>query len=536
GELFVKVFPGRGGYVHFKSGGGSVGLFRSDPAPPSRPAISPRQHRTTKSTSILTFIVSSRLNIFPLFHLNVDIDMEAGFCTQPNNANANANASPPLPVTLRQLLSSTLVLYQTAPYLPVSSLLALGATSKPFKTLIHNTPGVFRHLDLTQTKSAQFQIAPIDHGGEVWRNVQLDENVTEDDFYGGPLRGIFSNLRRQHILKDVQTLVLDGLSVTADLVSEIICHDSFNVRILSIREAQNLNERKLQQALNYAVRPSRPPNSPKLEALYFFGPKDATSSSRFRRHANKHPSAIVPAEPSYGGVMNSLGAQIGAQWNERSGDTLADEMERNGDKWYQHSGKVIAKPPSSEWAETLKACQGIISFDAVLCRGPRHSELTPDTKSTIWYKRQDAHLPPRIATHAVKGCCKCGTTTEGFAHFGASPLDQFPLLAPPPLHASTAKAAKAPSCEDTSSKKLLVRCIDCLRVRFCETCHKWWCEDCYEASGLPVNFSPTIAPWESVGSTAGQLENNVKVHMGLCVENCLVGEMMSGAGSSGMCG
>jgi len=86
-----------------------------------------------------------------------------------------------LPVTLLNLLSNTLVLYQTVPYLPVSSLLALGAASKSFKSLIHDTPGVFRHLDLSQIKSAQFQIAAIDHGGEVWRNVQLDENVTEDE-------------------------------------------------------------------------------------------------------------------------------------------------------------------------------------------------------------------------------------------------------------------------------------------------------------------------------------------------------------------
>lgn len=86
-----------------------------------------------------------------------------------------------LPVSLLQLLSNTLVLYQTTPYLPVSSLLALGATSKLFKDLVHSSPSVFRHLDLTKVASAQFEIAAIDHGGEVWRNVQLDENVTEDE-------------------------------------------------------------------------------------------------------------------------------------------------------------------------------------------------------------------------------------------------------------------------------------------------------------------------------------------------------------------
>jgi hypothetical protein len=86
-----------------------------------------------------------------------------------------------LPVSLLHPLSNSLILDQTVAYLPVSSLLALGATSKSFKDLVHRTPNVFRHLDLSNVKSAQFDIANIDNGGEVWRNVQLDENVTEDE-------------------------------------------------------------------------------------------------------------------------------------------------------------------------------------------------------------------------------------------------------------------------------------------------------------------------------------------------------------------
>jgi hypothetical protein len=81
-----------------------------------------------------------------------------------------------------ELLSCTLILYQTTPYIPIASLLALGATSKDFRSLIHNTRDVFRHLDLTPVRSAQSEIGSIDHGGEVRRNVQLDENVTEDEY------------------------------------------------------------------------------------------------------------------------------------------------------------------------------------------------------------------------------------------------------------------------------------------------------------------------------------------------------------------
>jgi hypothetical protein len=83
--------------------------------------------------------------------------------------------------SLLHLLSTTLVLYQTIPYIPVSSLLALGATSKGFRDLIYTTPNLFKRLDLSEVKSAQSTIGSIDQGGEVWRSVQLDEHITEDE-------------------------------------------------------------------------------------------------------------------------------------------------------------------------------------------------------------------------------------------------------------------------------------------------------------------------------------------------------------------
>lgn len=99
---------------------------------------------------------------------------------QGQTSSAN-NQALFLPLSLLQLLSNSLILYHTVPLLPVSSLLALGATSKPFKGLIHDTPGVFRHLNLSNVKSARSELGSVDLGGEVWRNVQLDENVTEDE-------------------------------------------------------------------------------------------------------------------------------------------------------------------------------------------------------------------------------------------------------------------------------------------------------------------------------------------------------------------
>lgn len=82
---------------------------------------------------------------------------------------------------LFDILHNSLVLRTIAPYLPVSCLLRLASTNKAIQSLIYSTPGAFRHLDVTKLKKAQFNIDPIDTGGEIWRNVQLDENLTEDE-------------------------------------------------------------------------------------------------------------------------------------------------------------------------------------------------------------------------------------------------------------------------------------------------------------------------------------------------------------------
>ncbi|KAK5698044.1 hypothetical protein LTR97_007004 [Elasticomyces elasticus] len=178
-----------------------------------------------------------------------------------------------LPTTLLDLLSNAIVLRQTAPYIPVSSITALSATCRSFRDIVNSQSDVWRYLDLT--KIAQIDTSPIDVGGVTWRAERMDESLTEDDFYAGPLRGIFSNLHQRRILKYVQTLILDGLSVPADLVREIVAEDRYSVRTLSIREAKHLNQSKLQQVLRYAIRPTRAEGTPKLKALYFFGPKDA---------------------------------------------------------------------------------------------------------------------------------------------------------------------------------------------------------------------------------------------------------------------
>ncbi|KAF2006990.1 hypothetical protein P154DRAFT_517433 [Amniculicola lignicola CBS 123094] len=438
-----------------------------------------------------------------------------------------------LPTTLADLLSNSLVLRQTAPYLPVPALYALAATSKTFHHIVHRAPDVFRFLDLSAVKSAVVPYEPLDSGGISWRAERMDESLTEDEFYSGPLRGIFSKLERRHVLRCVHTLVLDGLSVPADLVREIIADDRFNVRILSIRDAKHLNERKLMQVLRYAVRPSRPEGTPRIKGIYFFSPHDPRPIEDSTSKKRPFPSVDR-------GVMTSQGAQIGAEWNQKSSKALNTALARTDDKWYQTSGRLIKKRPSSEWAETLKACEGIIAFDAVLCRGPRHD---PNRATYPHAPSHVSYLSPAIATIALgpSGCETCHSSPEAPATFGFSATSQLPLLSPPPLHSSTIRSAQKPHMIDGSSPPpLFARCDDCLKGRWCERCNKWWDEDCYSGSTVAqrtelqqTEFTESI---QANGATHMIPKQTIKVHMGLCVEHCLVGEMMAGAGSNGMWG
>ncbi|KAI9799644.1 MAG: hypothetical protein M1833_003959 [Piccolia ochrophora] len=209
-------------------------------------------------------------------------------------------------LTLLDLLSNTLVLSHISPHLPVSCLASLAASSKLFYSLVYDTPYVFRRLDLSTVKAAGTLFDQIDTGGVKWRNQQMDEAITEEDFYSGPLRGIFGKLKRKNVLQDVRTLILDGLSVPAELVHEIIADDPFNVEILSIRGAKNINEGKLAQTLLYAARPSRPPNTPRLKGFYFFG-------SDPRPQAPATDSQVEPSQTSSTASMDSVTTGLGAQ-------------------------------------------------------------------------------------------------------------------------------------------------------------------------------------------------------------------------------
>ena len=367
-----------------------------------------------------------------------------------------------LPATLIDVLANSVVLRQLAPYIPFRSLLHLSATNKTIRDIILSQPEPWRYVNLMGMSSAIIESSPIDIGGFAWRAERMDESLTEDDFYAGPLRGILGRLHQRRILKYVHTLILDGLSVPADLVREILGEDRYNVKILSIRESNNLNQARLQRVLRCVTRPTRAEGTPKLKALYFFGPRDSERPVIWRQHD-------VPSRSL--GVMETEGAQIGAEWNRRSSVALGTCIADDETRWYGSSGRAM-KRPLSEWPETLQACKGIINFDAVLCRGPRHDISKVSTSD---------YLQSAIATVAVgaRGCETCGSCPEGPAIFGESPEHMFPLLSPPPTHSATVRSAQRPRRMSPRPPKLILRCEDCLRGRWCERCNRWWCEDCY---------------------------------------------------------
>lgn len=283
------------------------------------------------------------------------------------------------------------------------------------------------------------------------------------------MRGIFFNLRQSNILRDVHTLILDGLSVTAELCHEIINDSTYNVRILSIRDVKNLNHGKLRAALAYACRTSRPEGAPRLKALYIFGSKEA--------HA--------PALPS--------SSSISGGWNRKSQEALTASLQSEADAeaWWSRKGRMLPNSVDADWAQCLVACQGLVSFDAVLCQGPRHSNSPAYGKVPL-----RASCSPAIATFAVGGCASCGKAPEGLMNTETTLPSSLPLLSPPPSLSSSIQAATTPR---HGHGAFAARCADCLRDRFCVSCNKWWCETCYQPFGHSVH-EQSVAVVEYDGS------------------------------------
>lgn len=452
------------------------------------------------------------------------------------------NDSSLLPLSLLDLLSNSLVLDHIVPYLPLSSVFALARSCRSFRDLLFKTPSVFRFVDLSKCRGAYVPpglLTRIDSGGHSWRAERIDENLTEDEFYAGPLRGVFGKLRRIHALQSIQTLILDDLaSVTHDLISDIVFAPDYHIRILSIRRCGNVNQAKLQQLLRHLCRPSRPEGTPRLQGLYCF-----------TNPASKGAHLINDITAS-SGVTFSDGAQLGTIPTAKSTPNST-----TSDPWYSPTGKVIDKGfgKRSSWEETLQACYDIISFDAVLCTH-MHTDMAPvlHAASKDYLLEHKAGIAP-IATISLgpDGCAGCGRHPHDAPVWGESDISEFPLLWPPPTSAKLIDAVRPPPRISDKGKqlkqRLIVACSWCLTNRHCESCHRWWCADCYNPkktkkwsdmerlSSLGLSYLPSMEELSN-GAANDDYDEHIKVFNGLCVQNCLVAEYMAGAGEGGMWG
>jgi hypothetical protein len=328
-------------------------------------------------------------------------------------------------------------------------------------------------------------------------------------FYAGTLRAVLGALRRNDFLRDVQTLILDGLSVTSELVHDIITDPSYNVRVLSLRDVRNMNYGKLRGTLQYACRPTRPAGTPRLKALYVFG--------------SKYPPQYAPA-PSRRRVpaMGEPGDSDEPESEEDDFDPLSAAFpvidDGKSDEWWTRKGRIITRPHVGDWVSCLQACEGVIAFDGVLCRGPRHRSSPAFGKCNIIHDQ-----PENVATFAVPACESCGEAPEGLIRADTRPLVSLPCLYPPPIMSSSLQACVMP---EDSSASFSPRCDDCLRERYCTTCHKWWCENCFMQpgqSGPQILDTVEEESWNfglnpSEGSESGSIISTTKskVRRGLC--------------------
>lgn len=291
--------------------------------------------------------------------------------------------------------------------------------------------------------------------------------------------------------------------MTSDLCHEIVNDPSFSVRILSIRDVRNLNQAKLRGALQYACRKTRPEKSPRLKALYIFGPKDATHSSPSVTSSTCRPT---PA-----------GSSISSGWNQRSQLALTSSLQHEPESWWSRRGRTITRTISQDWVNCMAACEGIIAFDAVLCHGPRHRNSPAFGQPLMMADNECA-----VATYALGGCDGCGKAPEGLVSQESRAATSLPLLTPPPILSSSVRAATAPQ---QPNQTFVPRCADCLSERYCAGCNKWWCESCYQlpGQGPSTELNPFIVVDDDDTTISELLEVHfaspkIKVREGLCHE------------------
>ena len=406
--------------------------------------------------------------------------------------------------TLHTILSNELLLLEISPLLPVSALLSLAATSKFFTYLVYDTPGVFRYLKLSTNhgrppRSEVKTLYGTDYAG--WTTGGLPPR----DRYGQDLQNVFKYLDQKAVLQDVTTLVLDRLNLPSAMLRDVLCTDTFNIRLLSILGVSLFSEDAIMRVLRHLIRSSRPKGHPKLKGLYLFGPPPPIDGET----TESIPSSI--------GVTSIVGAQLGGRHFRSVRNTRPHRDPTDTDRWYNKRGRVLESVSiGQDWADLLKACGGLIAFDAVLCR----------------YCLQN-NRGPKLASISLGGCVSCHSAPEGPAYAGISPEEYVPLVSPAPLHASTVRAAQTPFTDGQDVPPFFARCTQCLEGRWCHSCNVWWCESCYTIANPDAG---NLSSAEGNDSDLRGHSRSIKVHHNLCVENCLVEDLYSGGGEGGMWG
>ena len=299
------------------------------------------------------------------------------------------------------------------------------------------------------------------------------------------------------------------------LIDVLVC---YNVRLLSIRGVRDLIPTGVYHALKNIVSRSQPTGKLKLKGIYCLGPADGQPLRQPSVGSSQSACAST-------GVTSSPGAQLGVRAPTPS-EELAPLSGTSG--WYDGNGQLpiswrdlegyTSLEPLAlreDWEYLVYDLSNHFAFDVVSCR---RCPTTVKGKKVI----------PRLALISLKGCRICGTCPEGPAYVGKSPEHHLPLRAPVPSHWSSVRVAQIPPSEALSNLPLIARCDQCLKDRWCFNCNSWWCESCYTPPDKISN--------EDGIPQASSSDGTIKIHLGLCVENCLVSELYSGVGEGGMWG
>jgi hypothetical protein len=143
--------------------------------------------------------------------------------TDPDNSTSSFR-----PATFHDLISSELILISITAYLPVPALLALSSTNKEIREAMHDTPGVWRTIDLS------------------------DMCFVVDT---APLVRFFRN---PFVSRDCRQLILDGLMFDHEFLDALLTREMPLIASISLVSCPNLDGDQLIKLIHYLRRPTAP--------------------------------------------------------------------------------------------------------------------------------------------------------------------------------------------------------------------------------------------------------------------------------------